>query len=131
MPFPAAREGDQVVGVDIHIIMIPTPSGEVPTPLPHPFTAKINDGVSKDVKINGKPAAVVGSKTQNSPSHIPMGPRFQKNPNNKGEVKFGSFTVKINGKAAARVGDMVMTCNDPTPIPNGTIVAGSPNVLIG
>ncbi|MFA7297334.1 MAG: PAAR domain-containing protein [Dehalococcoidia bacterium] len=127
----AARQDDPVFALDIHIVMIPTPAGEVPTPLPHPFNGKISGGTSTDVKINGKPAALAGSEVQNSPSHIAMGPRFQKNPTNKGKVLIGSPTVKINGKMAARMGDMVMTCNDPADAPMGTITAGSTNVIIG
>lgn len=81
---PAARKNDQVVGVDIHIIMVPTPGGEVPVPLPHPFAGKITDGCSTNVKIEGQPAAVVGSAVKADVNHIPQGPRFQKNPNNQG-----------------------------------------------
>ena len=128
----AARQNDPVIGLDIHIVMIPAPPGpEIPTPLPHPFTGKISGGVSTNVKINGQGAALAGSEVQNSPSHTAMGPRFQKNPTNKGKVLIGSPTVKINGKMAARMGDMVMTCNDPADMPMGSITAGSPNVMIG
>ena len=42
----------------------------------------------------------------------------------------GSTTVLINGKAAARAGDQAMTCNDPVPMPVGSVVAQS-TVLIG
>lgn len=127
----AARDTDSVLGVDIHIVMIPTPGGEVPTPLPHPFSAKINASVSADVKVNGLGAATVDSESQNEPSHMPLGPRFQKEPSNKGKVQMGSMTVFINGKQAARMGDVVMTCADPGDMPNGTILSGSPNVNIG
>jgi len=34
---PAAKEGDKVVGVDTHIVMIPSPAGPIPTPTPMPF----------------------------------------------------------------------------------------------
>lgn len=128
---PAARKDDPVSGVDTHIIMIPTPAGEVPTPIPHPFKAKIASGVSTNVKIGGKFAAVSGSQTQNEPSHVPMGPRFMVNPTNKGTVLIGSTSVMINKKPAARQGDKVLTCNDPAPLPMGTIVAGEASVKIG
>lgn len=127
----AARKDDPVQGLDIHIIMIPSPAGEIPTPLPHPFMGKITGGVSTNVKINGKPAALAGGEVQNSPSHIAMGPRFQKTPQNKGKILIGSPTVKINGKMAARQGDIVMSCNDPADLPTSTIAAGSTNVIIG
>jgi len=42
----------------------------------------------------------------------------------------GSPTVFINNKMAARAGDMVMTCNDPTDLPVGQVIAVG-TVLIG
>lgn len=127
---PAAKEGDQVIAVDTHIIMIPTPGGPVPTPLPHPFSGKIDGTLSSNVNIMGKPAATVGSTATNTPSHIPQGGPFQRPPSNSGTVKMGSQTVKINGKAAARMGDTAITCNDPSDMPIGTVIAAG-TVLIG
>lgn len=121
---PAAKEGDQIVATDIHIILIPAAAGAtVPTPLPHPFTGMIDGNLSSDVKIMGKPAATVDSTASNSPSHIPQGGPFQSPPSNKGTIKVGSATVKINGKMAARNGDMAETCNDPADMPVGQIIA--------
>jgi uncharacterized Zn-binding protein involved in type VI secretion len=127
---PAAKQGDQVVATDTHIVMIPSPGGPVPTPLPHPFVGQLDGSLSKDVNVGGKPAAVQGSTATNTPSHIPQGGPFQKPPSNKGTVQLGSTTVLINGKPAARNGDKVMTCNDPADLPVGTIVAAG-TVLIG
>lgn len=127
---PAAKQGDKIVAVDIHIIMIPTPGGEVPTPLPHAFSGTIDGALSSNVKIEGKAAAVVGSTASNTPPHIPQGGRFQKNPSNKGKIMMGSATVFINKKPAARAGDTAMTCNDPTDLPVGKVVAVG-KVLIG
>ncbi len=129
---PAAKEGDQIVGVDIHIVLVPSPSGTVPTPLPHPFSGVINDGLSSDVNIMGMPAATVDSTAENSPAHIatPPGTSFQSPPANKATIKLGSQTVNINGKAAARNGDTAETCNDPADLPAGTVVAVG-TVLIG
>ena len=120
---PAAKQGDQIVGTDIHIIMIPSPTGAIPTPLPHPFTGVIDGNLSPDVKIMGMPAATVDSTASNSPPHIPQGGPFQSPPGNKATIKLGSLTVKINGKMAARNGDLAMTCNDPSDLPSGTVVA--------
>ncbi|MDL1982662.1 MAG: PAAR domain-containing protein [Deltaproteobacteria bacterium] len=127
---PAAKNGDQIVGVDIHIIMISTPGGPVPTPLPHPFTGVIDGELSSDVNIIGQPAATAGSKATNTPSHIPLGGPFQSPPSNSGTIEMGSQTVNINGKAAARMGDMATTCNDPSDLPVGTVIAAG-TVLIG
>ncbi|MFI6821627.1 PAAR domain-containing protein [Micromonospora sp. NPDC050187] len=130
MGVPAAKLGDKVVGTDTHIIMVPSPGGPVPTPTPMPFSGTIATGCSTDVLIEGKPAAVVGSGAQNAPPHVPTGGPFQVPPTNQGTVLAGSPTVLINGKPAARHGDKVNTCNDPAPLPNGTIVATG-QVLVG
>jgi uncharacterized Zn-binding protein involved in type VI secretion len=92
---PAAKKGDQVIGVDIHIIMIPSPGGPIPTPLPHPFAGIIDGGLESSVKIMGMPAAVVGSTASNTPPHIPQGGPFQKPPSNKAQLIIGSPNVFI------------------------------------
>ncbi len=127
---PAAKQGDQVMATDIHIIMIPAVPSPIPTPLPHPFTGMIDGGLSSDVNIMGMPAATVDSTASNTPPHIPQGGPFQSPPSNKATIKIGSMTVKINGKMAARNGDMAMTCNDPADMPVGTVMAVG-TVLIG
>ena len=127
---PAAKQGDKVMATDTHIVMIPTPGGPVPTPLPHPFVGQLDDALSSDVNIEGKPAAVQGSKASNMPSHVPQGGPFQKPPANKATIQLGSSTVTINGKPAARNGDTALTCNDPADLPVGTVLAVG-TVLIG
>lgn len=121
---PAAKENDQVIANDTHIVIIP---GSPPTtaPLPHAFSGVLNDKLSTDVNIMGMPAATIGSVAQNTPPHIPTPPgtSFQKPPKNQGVIKLGSQTVLINGASAARNGDVVETCNDPTDAPVGKVVA--------
>jgi uncharacterized Zn-binding protein involved in type VI secretion len=126
----AAKQGDRILATDTHIILIPAGSGTIPTPLPHPFSGVINGNVSTNVKIMGMPAATVDSTAANLPPHVPQGGPFQKNPSNKGTIKMGSATVKINGKMAARNGDMAITCNDPADLPAGKVVAVG-TVMIG
>lgn len=120
---PAAKYGDQVIATDTHIVLIPTPGGPVPTPLPSPFTGIIEENVSTNVMIGGRPAATVGSIAINTPPHIPEGGPFEVPPTNQGEIMMGSMTVLINKKPAARNGDTVLTCNDPVPLPIGKIEA--------
>jgi uncharacterized Zn-binding protein involved in type VI secretion len=127
---PAAKQGDQILATDIHIIMIPSPGGPVPTPFPYPFSGIIDGDLSSNVKIMGMPAATVGSTASNLPPHIPQGGPFQKPPSNKATIMMGSLIVKINGKMAARNGDTAMTCNDPADIPAGKVVAVG-TVMIG
>ncbi|MDV3002738.1 MAG: hypothetical protein N5P05_004393 (plasmid) [Chroococcopsis gigantea SAG 12.99] len=126
---PAAKQGDQITGTDNHMVIVPS---SPPALLPHPFNGVIDGNLSSNVKIMGKAAATVDSTATNTPPHIPAPPgtSFQQPPADKGTIKMGSPTVKINGKAAARNGDMAETCNDPAPLPVGTVVATS-TVLIG
>jgi len=132
MGLPAAKPGDRVVGVDVHIVMVPSAAGPTPTPLPHPFSGTIADGLSSNVNIMGKAAATVGSTANNTPSHVPTAPGtgFQKPPVNKGTIQSGSSSVMINNKPAARTGDPALTCNDPSDAPTGKVVAAG-TVMIG
>lgn len=130
MGLPAAKQGDQVLAIDLHIQMIPSPGGPVPTPLPSPFAGTIDGELSSDVHIAGMAAATVGSTATNTPSHVPSAGPFQKPPSNQATIQQGSSSVNINGKAAARSGDPAMTCNDPADTPGGTVLA-SGTVFIG
>jgi uncharacterized Zn-binding protein involved in type VI secretion len=119
---PAAVFGSTVTAVDTHVVL--EPSG-VAVPLPAPFAGRISEGLSPNVKIEGKAAAVVGSGANNEPPHIPPPPgtSFVRPPSNHGTVQSGSATVRINGRPAARAGDPVLTCNDPVDLPVGQVVA--------
>ena len=131
---PAAKQGDQIVATDTHIVMVPPPGPgpPVPTPLPHPFAGILNGGLSADVKVMGMAAATVDSTADNTPPHFPTPPgtSFQKPPSNRATIRVGSPTVKINGKMAARNGDAALTCNDPADLPAGTVIAAG-TVFIG
>jgi uncharacterized Zn-binding protein involved in type VI secretion len=122
---PAAKQGDQVVGTDMHIVLVPSPSGPTPSLLPHPFTGMIDGGLSTDVKLMGRPAAVAGATATNNPPHVPTPPgtAFQRPPPNKATLLAGSPTVRINNKPAVRNGDRASTCNDPADMPVGTVIA--------
>ena len=125
---PAAKQGDQIVAVDTHLIQPPGPVP--PVPVPHPFVGLIDGGLSSDVKIMGMPAATANSTATNSPPHLPIGGTFVSPPANRATIQTGSATVLINGKPAARSGDTALTCNDPTDLPVGTVVAVG-TVLVG
>jgi len=129
---PVANGSSMVTATDSHIVMVPSPGGPVPVPLPHVFSGPINGGLVHSVKIGGQPAAVVGSTAASSPPHIPTPPgtAFQKPPSNQGTVFMGSATVKVGGQAAARNGDTVTTCNDPADLPVGQIVSAG-TVVVG
>lgn len=130
---PAAKKGDRVVGIDTHIVMVPTSGGPVPTPLPHPFNGIIDNKLSNDVYIMRQPAATKESMATNTPSHIPTPPgtSFQTPPSNKAEIFMGSTTVYINGKPAARMTDIAKSCNDPQDMPVSKVVVPFSTVYIG
>jgi uncharacterized Zn-binding protein involved in type VI secretion len=123
MGLPAAKQGDKITAVDIHLIQPPGPSS--PIPVPHPFSGIIDGALSTDVNIMGAAAATTNSTATNTPPHIPIGGSFVNPPKNKGTIIKGSGTVFINGKPAARSGDTALTCNDPVDAPVGTVVAVS------
>ncbi len=132
---PGAKKLDQIVSVtpgDVHIIMVPSPGGPVPTPIPHPCNSLIKDKVADKVKVMGQPGATKGSISQHTPPHIPMGPGpFQKPPANKGEIVTASSNVYYQGKEAAMLGDTGKMCADPTDAPVGRVVGTAATVLVG
>src|SRR3546814_3567775 len=67
---PAAKEGDTVFAIDMHLIQPPGPTS--PVVVPHPFTGTLDGELSSDVKIEGMAAATKGSTATNSPSHVPI-----------------------------------------------------------
>lgn len=130
---PAATLTSSVQAVDVHLVMVPTPGGPVPTPLPHPFAGQITGGTCPTVTVGGNPVATRNSTATNSPPHLPTPPgtMFQTPPGNRGTVMLASVTVMAGGNGVARLGDPVLTCNDPADAPAGSIVNGVPTVGVG
>lgn len=126
---PAAKLGDTVTATDTHVVLVPSPGGPVPTPTPLEFRGTISTGCSQNVLIDGKPAAVTGSGAVNEPPHVPPQGSFAVPPTNQAAIITGSPTVLINGRPAARNGDTATTCNDPAPLPAGTVVSVSTVLL--
>src|SRR5687768_14310873 len=118
MGLPAAKQGDQIVATDFHMVI--PPSG-IPVLAPLPFAGIIDNRLSPDVNVMGRPAAMQGTTATNSPIHIPPAGTFQTPPHNQGEILTGSLTVFINGKPAARGTDIAKTCNDPFDLPVGQV----------
>lgn len=129
MGLPAAKQGDRIVALDVHIIL-PAVQPAPPVPVPHPFSGVIDGALSRDVNIQGMAAATVNSTATNTPPHVPIGGTFVNPPKNQGRIIRGSARVTINGQPAARAGDTALTCNDPVDLPSGTVVAQS-TVFIG
>lgn len=133
MSLPAAKQNDQIIATDTHIVLVPSGSGTTPQSFPHLFTGVIDGNLSRNVTIMGLPAATQDSTATNLPPHLPLPPgvAFQKPPDNRGIITRGSATVFINGKPAARHGDSAQTCADPVPNQDGKVVAAPGTVFIG
>jgi len=127
---PAAKQGDLVVGLDTHVLMMPSPGGPVPTPTPMPFSGKLSSELCDDVRAENKAVAVEGSVAVNNPPHIPAGGPFQRPPANEARVQVGSRSVLVHNKPLARLGDQAFTCGDPVDGLNGRVVSTS-TVLVG
>jgi RHS repeat-associated protein len=148
----AAKFGDPVLGVDIHMVLVPAPPAPapIPTPLPHPFVGVVFDplgaaigaalglafGGGGPVLINYMPCGNTGTEVKGVP-HFPTPPgvSFAPNdiPSNDGTLIFGSKTVTMAGSSIARLTDLVMTCNFPINLPTSVCMAvpmGAP-VLVG
>lgn len=148
----AAKFGDPVLGIDIHMVLVPAPPAPapIPTPLPHPFVGVVFDpigaaigaalglafGGGGPVLVNMMPCGNTGTEVKGVP-HFPTPPgvSFAPNdiPSNDGTLIFGSQTVNFAGSSIARLTDMVMTCNFPINLPTSVCMAvpmGAP-VLVG
>lgn len=120
---PAAREGDRVIGVDVHLVQ------GAPTPMP--FKGKLDGELSPDVSYDDRPAAMDGSTVTNETPHVPPPSKtFDVPPKNKGVVFVPSRTVMINDRPAARGSDLVKSCSDPQDQPTSVIISDA-SVMIG
>ena len=123
-----AVEGDKVMGMDVHIMVVPAGTSTANVPIPHPFIGQLKDKLADDVTIGDKKAAIKGSKAkhQDSTTHMQMPGtiKFQSSPKCEGEVTNNvSSKVKIDGTEAATIGSTVTTCNDMGLQDNSTIIA--------
>ncbi len=127
MGAPAIVANDQVTGtcpnhLAIGPLGVPIPAG------PLPFSAPLSMGLSTNVLIGGKPAAVVGSSGYNTPPHVGLHPSdpFLVPATEMGQIIVGSMTVLIGGQPAATAQSTATCCVAP-----GTLVPSVATVLIG
>lgn len=148
----AAKFGDPVIGIDIHLVGVPAPPAPalIPTPLPHPFVGVVFDplgaaigaalgaifGGGGPVFVNGMPVGNTGIGVKGVP-HIPTPPgvTFMPNdiPDHEGTIVTGSKTVHMAGSSAGRLTSMVSSCNFPLNLPTSVCMAvpmGAP-VMVG
>src|SRR3954464_2134876 len=152
---------DLVLGVDIHLHLVPSPAGPVPTPIPQPYLGLIGDpvgmmvGIAQSmamdlitggpyelpkgpVLINGLPAGTTGEQSKNTPllPHLPMPPgtAHVKPPSGEATFKLGALKVSFGGDNAVRLGEIALSCADPVPMPTSKVVVipkGAPVMVMG
>ena len=108
---------DPILGVDVHIVLIPTPAGPIPTPIPHPHVGMIMDPfdyvpiLGSALYVNNMVKASAGTAgLLIPPSHIPMGGPFAPPPGNESEMFMGSATVDAEGDPFSFMGCPVISC---------------------
>lgn len=143
---------DPVVGLDIHLVLVPTPAGPVPTPVPQPFVGLVRDfmglavGTAVGMALGSGPGVVLvnclpvtngGTAVTNLPilPHLPApGVAFARGrPHNDAELIFGSKDVSLGGSLGVRLGDIALSCSDPVRLPTSLVLAipKGPPVLNG
>ena len=120
MGSPAARRTDKVAGSDTHIVLVPCPAAGAPVPtsaarprllrpdrLRH-LRRRHDRGPARRDRRTRWPA------TRRRTCRSRRAPPSLEPPSNRGTVSARLRRAStINGKAAARLGDPVRTCNDP------------------
>ncbi len=114
----AVTHFDPVVGVDMHLVLVPAGPAPVPTLLPHPYFGIVFDAqdwlpiIGASVMVNGVPRAQAGSGGMATPPHFPMGLSFVPPlPGNESETWMGSATVAVDGDAMVYSGLTCLTCS--------------------
>lgn len=108
----AAKHMDIVLGVDIHINIVPPGA---PTPIPHLLVGMIFDAfdyvpyIGQTVVINYFLAAQPMTEIVDLPPQFPMAGPFQMLPENKGEVMTGSMSVGSAAMTMAELGQLVVS----------------------
>lgn len=147
----AATFFDPVLGLDTHIVLVPTPAGPVPTPMPMPFVGMVFDpaglalgaamgaalsGSPGLVMVNSMPAGNCGTAVTNTMTapHIPApGPFAVGMPGNDAETMFGGLNASVGGSFGLRLGDIALSCSDPVRMPTSVVLAipkGMPFLLL-
>ncbi len=140
----AAKFFDPVLGIDLHLVVVP-PS-PAPVPLPHPFIGIVFDvfGVLISAAISavfggGGPVFVNGIRIGNTGTevlgvpHFPTPPGVAPHPSdipdNEGTIVTGAKTVLFEGSSEGRMGSTVMSCSFPISLPTSlclAVPAGAP-----
>ena len=101
----------------VDICLTPSSSGSTPVPYPNIAMSTDADKTASSVKINGNPACHVKSVFSKSAGDEPGSQKGQKSGTIQGEASFlmGSNDVKIEGEAAVRAMDNMVSNKENTP----------------
>ncbi len=119
---PAARQGDRIVAIDMHLIQPPGPTS--PVPVPHPVQRHHRRRREHRREHRRRGGGDGGQhRHQHAAAHSDR--RHVREPADqpRDHHRPAARRCTINGKPAARAGDTARTCNDPVDLPVGTVVA--------
>ncbi|MBX3271056.1 MAG: RHS domain-containing protein [Sandaracinaceae bacterium] len=139
----ASTHFDPVIGVDIHIVLVPAPPAPpIPTPVPMPFMGMVFDpvglvvGAAVSTALSGSPGLVSVNllpATNGGTSvlqtitvpHLPApGVAFARGlPGNDAELFMGSLDVSFAGTLCVRLGELALSCSDPVRLPTSAVLA--------
>ncbi len=115
MAEPAAKKGDIIKSDGKGQVWVQPTGSTSPISAVFSYEGPIDNGLSSNVLIMGKPAAILGSTSTNSTppaSQVAVtgqGSILTQNIDDKATISTASSNVLINGKKAARNGDKAMT----------------------
>lgn len=131
MSQPVAKRGDRVVGVDTHIINVPSPAGPIPTPTPMSFDGRVNERAGATVFVDDESVALEGAAADNAAPHLPIGGTFARSPDNTSTLSTGSDTVFAEDLAVVRATDRARCCDDLSSADNGHVIVAAATVFAG
>jgi RHS repeat-associated protein len=119
---PASTHLNLIIGIDIHAVMVPTPAGPIPTPLPHAFIGYLFDigdllpiiGATVFINYKIRGCSFTGGML-GTYKHLPTPPGtifVVPTIGHDAYNFFGSLKVKAEGNLLAASPYMSMTCND-------------------
>ncbi len=119
---PASTHLNLIIGIDIHAVMVPTPAGPIPTPLPHPFIGYLFDiadllpiiGATVFINYKMRGCSFTGGML-GTYKHLPTPPGtifVVPTVGHDAYNFFGSLKVKAEGNLLAASPYLTMTCND-------------------
>ena len=121
----AVKHMDPIMGVDIHIVMVPTPGGPVPVPIPHPFIGMVFDAldwIPITIMVPSSVAAGLGKamgavESGMNAAGIDLGAQSINNPSGQASGGGSGTGMMRVGMSAAAAGNNESSADSESPPP--------------